>query len=164
MTGFDELAETEGDSIFKSWLSNVIDAKQEIVNFVASQRQGKPSGEFNGYLKGSFNLSLVVKFKDGGLKAAVRFPKPGHTATIFQEEKVRNEVQFLKFLGEKTTIPVPRVVSWGTVHGRIYGPLHTKEQFLRALERVEARTKSDGDQSNSLLSDRMRDSWKTGTF
>jgi hypothetical protein len=114
MTVFDELAETEGDSIFKSWLSNVIDAKQELIAFVASRRQGKPVGEFDGYLKGSFNLSLVVKFNDGGPKAVIRFPKPGHTATIFQEEKVRNEVQFLKFLNEKTTIPVPRVVSWGT--------------------------------------------------
>ncbi|KAH8702979.1 hypothetical protein GQ44DRAFT_783020 [Phaeosphaeriaceae sp. PMI808] len=109
MTVFDELAETDGDNEFKAWLSMVIDAKQEIVKFVASQRQGNQVGEFDGYLKGSFNLSLVVRFSDGGPKAVIRFPKPGHTATTFQDEKVRNEVQFLKFLSEKTTIPVPRV-------------------------------------------------------
>jgi hypothetical protein len=113
MTVFDELAETDGDNEFKAWLSKVIDAKQEIVAFVASQRQGKPAGEFDSYLKGSFNLSLVIKFSDGGPKAVIRFPKPGHTATAFRDEKVRNEVQFLRFLSEKTTIPVPRVVSWG---------------------------------------------------
>jgi hypothetical protein len=111
MTVFDELAETDGDNEFQAWLSKVIDAKQEIVAFVASRRQGKPAGEFDSYLKGSFNLSLVVRFNDGGPKAVIRFPKPGHTATAFRDEKVRNEVRFLEFLSEKTTIPVPRVVS-----------------------------------------------------
>lgn len=91
MTAFDELAETDGDNEFKAWLSKVIDAKQEIVAFVASRRQGKPAGEFDGYLKGSFNLSLVIRFI-GGPKAVIRFPKPGHTATAFRYEKVRNEV------------------------------------------------------------------------
>ncbi|KAL5390357.1 hypothetical protein DPSP01_001926 [Paraphaeosphaeria sporulosa] len=109
MTVFDELAETDGDNEFRAWLSKVIDAKQEIVAFVASRRQGKPAGEFDGYLKGSFNLSLVIRFSNGGPKAVIRFPKPGHTATAFRDEKVSNEVQFLKFLSEKTTIPVPRV-------------------------------------------------------
>jgi hypothetical protein len=114
MTEFDELAETDGDNEWKAWLSKVIDVKQEIVDFVAS-RQGKPAGEFDGYLKGSFNLSLVVRFNDGGPKAVIRFPKPGHTATAFRDEKVRNEVQFLNYLRENTTIPVPQVVSWGTI-------------------------------------------------
>lgn len=115
MTAFDEIAETAGDDEFKAWLSRLLDAKQEIVAFVASRREGKPVGEFDSYLKGSFNLSLVVRFSDGGPKAVIRFPKPGHTFTAFRDEKVRNEVQFLEFLSEKTTIPVPRVVSWGKI-------------------------------------------------
>ena len=114
MTLFDELAETDGDNEFFEWFSKVIDAKQEIVAFVASRRQGNPVGEFECYFKGSFNLSLVVAFSDGGPKAVIRFPKPGHTATDSRDEKVRNEVQILKLLSEMTTIPVPRVVSWGT--------------------------------------------------
>jgi hypothetical protein len=113
MTVFDELAETDGDEEFKAWVSEVYDAKQKIIGFVSSRRQGQPFGEFDGYLKGSFNLSLVIKFDDGGPKAVIRFPKPGITATNLRDEKVRNEVQVLKFLREKTTIPVPRVVSWG---------------------------------------------------
>jgi aminoglycoside phosphotransferase (APT) family kinase protein len=121
MTVFDELAETDGDDEFKAWLSKVIDAKQEIVAFVASRREGKAVGGFDSYLKGSFNLSLVVRFSDGGPKAVIRFPKPGHTAIALREEKVRNEVQILKFLSEKTTIPVPRVVSWGMIQD---SPLH----------------------------------------
>jgi hypothetical protein len=114
MTVFDELAETEGDNEFRTWVSKVIDAKQEIVDFVASRRPENPAGEFESYLKGSFNLSLVVKFDDGGPKAVIRFPKPGHTSRDLRDEKVRNEVQVLRFLSEKTTIPVPRVSAWGT--------------------------------------------------
>jgi hypothetical protein len=38
------------------------------------------------------------------------------------------------------------------------------EQFLRALERVEARMNSEGSEKNPLLSVRMRDSWATGRF
>ena len=113
MTVFDELAETDGDEEFKAWVSDVYDAKQKIIDFVASRREGQPLGEFDDYLKGSFNLSLVIRFDDGGPKAVIRFPKPGITATNLRDEKVRNEVQVLEFLREKTTIPVPRVVSWG---------------------------------------------------
>ena len=72
-------------------------------------------GSFDSYLKGSFNLSLVIRFSDGGPKAVIRFPKPGHTATTLREQKVKNEVQTLAFLSEKTTIPVPRVMSWGMI-------------------------------------------------
>jgi hypothetical protein len=115
MTVFDELAETDGDNEFREWLSKAIDAKQDIVSFVASKRPGNVTGEFDSYLKGSFNLSFVVKFSDGGPKAVIRFPKPGHTASHLREEKVRNEVEFLAVLREKTTIPVPRVVNWGTL-------------------------------------------------
>ncbi|KAH9868110.1 hypothetical protein J1614_007182 [Plenodomus biglobosus] len=115
LTVFDELAETDGDNEFKAWLSNLIDAKQEIIAFVASQQPGSPAAEFIGYLKGLFNLSLVVKFSDGRPKVLIRFPKPGHTSIALDCEKVRNEVEFLKCLAEKTTIPVPRVLSWGTI-------------------------------------------------
>ena len=115
MTVFDELAETDGDEEFKAWVSDVYDAKQKIIDFVSSRREGHPVGEFDGYLKGSSNLSLVIiiRFDDGGPKAVIRFPKPGITATKLRDEKVKNEVQVLEFLREKTTIPVPRVVSWG---------------------------------------------------
>ncbi|KAF2685632.1 phosphotransferase enzyme family protein-like protein [Lentithecium fluviatile CBS 122367] len=114
MAVFDELAETDGDEKFKAWLSQVIDAKRDIVTFVASRQPGNPAAEFDGYLKGSFNLSLIVKFSDGQSRAVIRFPKPGHTAVDVRGEKVRNEVHFLEFLLEKTTIPVPKVFSWGT--------------------------------------------------
>ncbi|KAH7351487.1 hypothetical protein BKA66DRAFT_516286 [Pyrenochaeta sp. MPI-SDFR-AT-0127] len=117
MTVFDELSETDGDDKVKSWLSKLIDAKQEIVAFVASRRRGKPAGEFDRYRNGSFSLRLVVKFSDGEPKAVIRFPKPGHTATVFRDEKVRNEVQFLQFLKRTITIPILRVSGWELIEG-----------------------------------------------
>ncbi|KAF2751578.1 hypothetical protein M011DRAFT_119305 [Sporormia fimetaria CBS 119925] len=115
MTVFDELAETDDDDLFREWVSSAIDAKQEIVSFVASKRAGNAKAEFDSYLKGSFNLCFVIKFSDGGPKSLIRFPKPGHTAVDIREEKVRNEVHVLQFLQEKTAMPVPRVTSWGTI-------------------------------------------------
>lgn len=112
MTVFDELAETDGDNEFRTWVSKLIDAKHDIATFVTQRLQSNIPGEFDGYLKGSFNLSRVIKLGDDR-KAVIRFPKPGHTATTLREEKVRNEVLFLDYLREKTKIPVPLVLDWG---------------------------------------------------
>lgn len=113
MTVFDEIAETDGDDEWKTWLEKVIDSKNEIVNFVASRQEGGKAGEFVRYFRGSFNLSLHIRFHDVGSSVIIRFPKPGHTATALRDEKVTNEVQFMKFLAQKTMIPLPRVISWG---------------------------------------------------
>lgn len=113
MTVFDELAETDGDDEWKAWLEKVFDSRDEIVTFVAGRREGGKAGEFVRYLKGSFNLSICISFNDGGPNVIIRFPKPGHTATALRDEKVANEVQFMKYLSQNTTIPLPRVVSWG---------------------------------------------------
>ena len=113
MTVFDEIAETDGDNEWKAWLEKVFALRDEIVTFVAGRREGGQAGEFVRYLKGSFNLSICIRFSDGGPNAIIRFPKPGHTATALRDEKVANEVQFMKYLSQNTTIPLPRVISWG---------------------------------------------------
>lgn len=111
MTVFDEIFETNGDNEWKAWLNNVLDWKVEIATFVASRRKRGQATEIVGYLKGSFNFSIRVRFSDEGPDAIIRFPKPGHTA--FRDEKVANEVQFMKYLGQTTIIPFPRVIDWG---------------------------------------------------
>lgn len=113
MTPYDEIAEADGDNECSAWLNEVIDAKEDIAAFVSSRRPGCPKGEFDGFLKGSFNLCASVSFNDGGPKAIIRFPKSGHTLTARREEKVKNEGQVLEYLREKTKLPVPRVTSWG---------------------------------------------------
>lgn len=46
-----------------------------------------------------------------GPDAIIRFPKPG--CTVLADEKVANEAHVIEFLRENTTIPIPRLISWG---------------------------------------------------
>ncbi|EED11746.1 conserved hypothetical protein [Talaromyces stipitatus ATCC 10500] len=112
-TYLDEIEETNGDDECKAWLKRVFDLKVELANFVATRRAGEGSGKYIGFLKGSFNFSFRFSFDDGGPDAIIRFPKPGHTATAYRDEKVTNEVQIMEYLRQNTNIPIPRVHSWG---------------------------------------------------
>lgn len=114
-TWFDELEETNGDDECKAWFSRVYDLKAELAHFVAGRREGGGTGEFIAFLKGSFNVSLRFSFGDGQSDVIIRFPKPGHTATAYREEKVANEVQIMEYLRHNTDIPIPRVHSWGLI-------------------------------------------------
>lgn len=112
-TYFDETKETDGDDECKAWLSILFDLKAELAQFVATRRTGEGSGKYVGFLKGSFNFSFRFSFDDGAPDAIIRFPKPGHTATAYRDEKVTNEIQVMEYLRQNTTIPIPRVLSWG---------------------------------------------------
>lgn len=110
MTVFDEIAEKTGEDQWNEWKERVLDATDEIAAFVASSRPGREAKVVD-WFEGSFNFCLKVTFNDSGPDAIIRFPGPGHTT--FRDEKVANEVQIIKFLREQTTIPVPRLISWG---------------------------------------------------
>lgn len=69
MTAYDEIAEVEADDECRNWLRRAISAKEEIVAFVSSRRPGCPEGEFDGYLRGSFNFCVCIRFDDGGPRA-----------------------------------------------------------------------------------------------
>lgn len=111
MTVFDEIAEKVGDDQWEVWKRQVLDAADEIAAFVASRRPGGEAKEVIDWFEGSFNFCLQVTFIDGGPDAIIRFPGPGHTT--FRDEKIKNEVQVINFLHEKTTVPVPRLLGWG---------------------------------------------------
>ncbi|OJJ67658.1 hypothetical protein ASPBRDRAFT_58755 [Aspergillus brasiliensis CBS 101740] len=110
---FDELEETNGDDEYRAWLSRAFDSKAELAAFVAGRREGGGTAEYVGFLKGSFNFSFRFSFGDGQPDALIRFPKPGHTATAYRDEKVVNEVQVMEYLRQNTDIPIPRIHSWG---------------------------------------------------
>ncbi|KAJ5573494.1 uncharacterized protein N7459_007921 [Penicillium hispanicum] len=114
-TYFDELEETNGDDECKAWLSQALDSKAELAVFVAGRREGGGTGKYVGFLKGSFNFGFRFSFDDGQPDAIIRFPKPGHTATAYRDEKVANEVQIMEYLRQNTDIPIPRVHSWGLI-------------------------------------------------
>ena len=110
MTLFDELAEKLGDDQWDEWKAKVLDAREEIAAFVATRRPGR-GAEVLDWFQGSFNLCLQIMYNDGTPDVMIRFPGPGHTT--FRDEKIRNEVQVIQFLQESTSIPVPRLFSWG---------------------------------------------------
>lgn len=71
---------------------------------------------------GSFNSCHKVLFKDG-VAWAIRFPIPGRV--MHPEEKIRREVEVMKFIQHKTNIPVPKIVAFGTAadnHDHEIGP------------------------------------------
>jgi len=112
-TAHDTPVWTDGDVKYMTWWFSKYKVTQEdIIHFVAHTLKMTTPGKLQSYHHTAHNISLTISFRDGRI-AIIRFPKPGKIASIFMEEKVRNEVQVLDFLREKTTIPVPRVYSWG---------------------------------------------------
>lgn len=110
MTLFDGLAEKLGEDQWDEWKTRVLNAKEEIAAFVASRRPGR-GAEVLDWFQGSFNFCLQIMYNDGTPDAIIRFPGPGHTT--FRDEKIQNEVEVIQFLQQNTTIPVPRLISWG---------------------------------------------------
>ncbi|KAL3475452.1 phosphotransferase enzyme family protein-like protein [Aspergillus californicus] len=111
---FDEVEETNGDEEFHVWVKLVLGLKPELALFVASRREGGGgTAEYEGFAKGAFNVTFRFSFNDGAPDVIIRFPKPGHTATVYRDEKVANEVQVMECLRENTDIPIPRIHSWG---------------------------------------------------
>ncbi|KAK6000367.1 hypothetical protein QM012_003613 [Aureobasidium pullulans] len=71
---------------------------------------------------GSFNSCHKVLFEDG-TAWAVRFPIPGRVMHPY--EKICREVAIMRFVKENTTIPVPKVIAFGTAadnHDPAIGP------------------------------------------
>lgn len=83
---------------------------RQIGDFVVKHRKGVPT-ELCEPKAGAFKVSFRMKFEDGG-SAVIRFPKPG--ASMFPEEKIRNEVSVIRYLKDNTSIPVPFILHWGT--------------------------------------------------
>jgi aminoglycoside phosphotransferase (APT) family kinase protein len=60
---------------------------------------------------GSFNFSAQIRFDDGE-QWIIRFPRPG--SHMYPDEAVLCEVATMKFMQEKTSVPIARVIGYGT--------------------------------------------------
>ncbi|RHZ62284.1 uncharacterized protein CDV56_104203 [Aspergillus thermomutatus] len=109
---FDDVAWEESDAIADAWVAELFktDTLRQIGDFIVKHRKGVPT-ELCDPKAGAFNVSFRMKFEDGG-SAIIRFPKPG--ASMFPEEKIRNEVSVIRYLQDHTSIPVPFILHWGT--------------------------------------------------
>jgi hypothetical protein len=108
---FDDVAWERSEAIQDAWVHELFkeETLMAIGEFILKHRRGVPV-ELCDPKAGAFNVSFRMKFEDGG-SAIIRFPKPG--ATMFPEEKVRNEVDIIRYIRQHTTIPVPFVLHWG---------------------------------------------------
>ncbi|KAI9841099.1 MAG: hypothetical protein M1837_001003 [Sclerophora amabilis] len=108
---FDDAAWERSDEIFDAWKRKLHqeDTLRAIGTLIIKHRGGVPE-ELCPPMRGAFNVCIRMKFKDGG-SALIRFPCPG--VSMFPEEKVRQEVATMRFLAEKTSIPVPFILHYG---------------------------------------------------
>ncbi|KAH7317227.1 hypothetical protein BKA65DRAFT_515597 [Rhexocercosporidium sp. MPI-PUGE-AT-0058] len=91
--------------------------------------------------------------------AIIRFPKPGHTATALRDEKVANEVQIMAYLSENTTIPLPRVHSWGfTIDSpQQFGPFIIMDYIDGTLLSTVLKQPTESDQQGVVLNPNIDD-------
>lgn len=111
MTFVDEIIEATCEAEWIAWKDKVLDSIDEIATFVAYRRMGGEPERIVRYYRGSFNICIRIKFNDSDPDAVIRFAKAGVTA--FRDEKVKKEVEVMKSLRKKTTIPLPRFIDWG---------------------------------------------------
>lgn len=110
---FDDVAWEQSEDISDNWVDGIFAEEstlRAIGHFIVKHRRGVPV-ELGDPKTGHFNILFRMKFQDGG-SAIIRFPKPG--ATMFPEEKVRNEVAAIRYIQDHTSIPVPFILHWGT--------------------------------------------------
>lgn len=101
-------------SWYKTLTSHGLDA---IYSLASSFNDGRPC--VRGYddsgawvRKGGYNMSFWVEFENN-VKWVVRFPMVGAIAPELVDEKLKIEVATMRFLSDKTTIPVPRLIAYG---------------------------------------------------
>ncbi|RAH50280.1 uncharacterized protein BO95DRAFT_438642 [Aspergillus brunneoviolaceus CBS 621.78] len=107
----DDVAWEQAEDIADNWLLQFLEINtlRPIADFILSHNRGDAT-EFAMLRKGSYNISLRLKYQNGA--TVIRLSQPG--AVLFPEEKVVNEVSIMRFITDQTTIPVPFVLHSGT--------------------------------------------------
>ncbi|KAM3513052.1 hypothetical protein MY11210_003254 [Beauveria gryllotalpidicola] len=105
---FDDVAWEESERVEREWIKSLFEEStlRAIGDFIVKHRRGIPT-EMCDPKAGAFNALFRMKFQDGG-SAVIRFSKPG--ATMFPEEKIRNEAAMIRYIQDHTTIPVPFIL------------------------------------------------------
>jgi hypothetical protein len=84
MTAYDKIALANADDECRAWIRKLINARDEIVAFVDARLDGKGTGEYLGFLKGSFNLSFHIGFGERRPGAFISFRKTGSHNVVLE--------------------------------------------------------------------------------
>lgn len=109
---------------------------RQLASSLLNTEEGIPT-ELCAPIRGSFNVCLRMKFEDAG-SAMIRFSYPG--VVMFPEENVRNEVAVMRFIEQKTNIPVPHVIYSGMTNESPYclGPFIIMDYIEHTHDLVNA--------------------------
>ncbi|KAG6359869.1 hypothetical protein INS49_010922 [Diaporthe citri] len=95
--------------IYQFFVQNA-DLRQSVIDFVCQHRPGTNPRLGDPYRFGSYNFNIEIIFDDG--IALFRFPIPG--VVVYPDDKVKAEVATIRYVADRTTIPVPHIYHWGT--------------------------------------------------
>jgi aminoglycoside phosphotransferase (APT) family kinase protein len=110
---YDDVAWEKSEAISDEWVRQFLEPEtlQQVGNFLLRYHRPGDASVFTFLGKGAYNISFKMEYKNAST-AVIRFPQPG--ATMFPEEKTRNEVATLRYIYDQTSIPVPFVHHWAT--------------------------------------------------
>ena len=117
---FNDIIYAQNQATMKAWQDHMWSIGSGILKLASKYCHDQPCYAV-GLRGGAFNYCIEVVFdQDEGVEAhwMMRFPIPG--AVMHPEAKVRHEVAVMRYLYEKTSIPVPRIVAWGTAKDNIF--------------------------------------------
>lgn len=98
----DDVAWEQAEDTSDNWLAQFLEVGflRPIADFVLAYNRGVAT-EFAILRKGSYNISLRLKYRNGA--TVIRLSQPG--AVFFPEEKVVDEVAVMRFLADQTFHP-----------------------------------------------------------
>lgn len=110
---YDDAAWEKSEEISEAWIAQFLDVGilRHLGRFLVRHHEPDKPDSFDFLEKGAYNISFQMSYKNTS-SAIIRLPQPG--ATMFPEEKVRNEVATMRYILDRTSIPVPFVLHWGT--------------------------------------------------
>ncbi|GJC92664.1 phosphotransferase [Colletotrichum higginsianum] len=88
MAPYDFIAQQDIRDARLAFARSLVEAKDDIVAFVDERLGWNRTARYNGFLKGSFNISLIVKRHDSEEHVVIRFPVPGNIHKPWRDEKV----------------------------------------------------------------------------
>ncbi|KAJ5573656.1 uncharacterized protein N7459_008083 [Penicillium hispanicum] len=110
---YDDAAWEKSEEVSDAWVLQFLepDVLTPIGDYLVRHHSPEVPERFSILEKGAYNISLRMTYENER-SAVIRFSQPG--ASMFPEEKVRNEVAIMRYIQDQTSIPVPFVLHWGT--------------------------------------------------
>jgi hypothetical protein len=105
---YDDVVWEKSEAISDEWVRQFLepDTLQPVGNILLRHHRPGDASVFTFLGKGAYNISFKMEYKNANT-TVIRFPQPG--ATMFPEEKSRNEVATMRYIYDQTSVPVPFV-------------------------------------------------------